>query len=92
VAAAPYHGGEVNVHQEVNVSSGAYWGGYYRPAYGYGAAAAGLAVGTAVATLPAAATTVVVNSQTYYVVGGTYYRTCYQGADVSYCVVQAPSP
>lgn len=80
----------------VNVHSNTYWGGYYGPGYGYGAAAvagaaAGLAVGAAIATLPDYATTVVVNNQTYYEADGTYYRTCYQGADVSYCVVADPN-
>lgn len=91
VAAAPYaYGGDVNV----NVNSGAYWGGYYGPGYGAAAvagAAAGLAVGTAVATLPDYAAPVVVDNKTYYIVGNTYYRSCYQGTEVSYCVVPDPN-
>jgi hypothetical protein len=69
------------------------WGGYYGSGWGAAAAgaAAGLAVGAAVASLPYAAQPVVVNNQNYYQADGTYYQPCYQGADVSYCVVDDPN-
>ena len=62
---------------------------YYGPRYG--GAAAGLAVGATVGYLSAAARPVAVNNQTYYVDGSTYYQKCYQGSDVSYCVVPDPN-
>jgi hypothetical protein len=75
----------------VNVSGN--WNAYYGPRYGGAAAgaAAGLAVGATVGYLSAAAQPVVVNNQTYYIDGTTYYQKCYQGSEVSYCVVPAPN-
>jgi hypothetical protein len=75
----------------VNVSRN--WNAYYGPGYGRVAtgAAAGLAVGATVGYLSAAARPVVVNNQTYYVDGKTYYQKCYQGSEVSYCVVPNPN-
>ena len=66
-----------------------YYGPGYRPGYGGVAAgvAAGVAVGAVVATLPARAAAMSVAGQTYYYDGSTYYQPCYQGTDVSYCVV-----
>jgi hypothetical protein len=76
----------------VNVQGGGNWGAYNGPRYGYGAAAAGaLAVGATVAALSAAAQPVTVNNQTYYQDGGNYYQKCYQGTEVSYCVVPDPN-
>lgn len=69
-------------------------GGYYGPGYrgpGYGGVAAAIAVGTVVGTLPAAAVALSVAGQRYYYDGSAYYQTCYQGTDVSYCVVQDPN-
>ena len=59
---------------------------------GAAGAAAGAAVGAAVAAPPPAAQPVVVNNQTYYSDGGAYYRACYQGSEVAYCVVPNPNP
>jgi hypothetical protein len=73
----------------VNVNQN--WNAYGRPGYGYGGVAAGLAVGATVAYLSAAAQPVVVNNQTYYNDGGTYYQKCYEGTEVSYCVVPNPN-
>jgi hypothetical protein len=75
----------VNVSQNWN----AYTGAGYRPYAGAGARA--LAVGATVAYLSAAAQPVVVNNQTYYSDGGTYYQKCYEGTEVSYCVVPNPN-
>ncbi len=55
-----------------------------------GAVAAGIAVGTRVATLPRACTTVVTYGVTYHHCGGVYYRPYYQGTTVVYVVVDAP--
>jgi len=44
-----------------------------------------------VATLPARATALAVAGQTYYYDGTNYYQPCYQGTDVSYCVVADPN-
>jgi hypothetical protein len=85
----------VNVNRNVNVS-GSGWGGYYGPGWGGVAAgaavgaAAGLAIGASIASLPPAATQVVVYGQPYYRASGVYYQPCYVGADVSYCVVDPP--
>jgi uncharacterized membrane protein len=70
-----------------------YHGPGYRPAYrpGYGGVAAGVAVGAVVATLPARAVARSVAGQTYYYDGSNYYQPCYQGTDVSYCVVSDPN-
>jgi hypothetical protein len=74
------------------------WGAYTGSGWGAAAAgaavgaAAGLAVGASVAYLPSAAQTVVVNNENYFVgPDGTYYQPCYQGADLSYCVVDNPN-
>jgi hypothetical protein len=64
-------------------------GGYYGPRYG--GVAAGIAVGTVVATLPAAAAARYIAGQRYFYDGSTYYQSCYQGTDVSYCVVPDPN-
>jgi len=70
------------------------WDSYYGS--GWGGVAAGAAVGAAVgaaatlASLPDYTDPVVVNNQTYYMVGGTYYQPCYQGVDVNYCSVPSP--
>ncbi len=82
--------GNVNVNRNVTASRNwnAYTGPGYRPYAG--AAAAGLAVGATVAYLSASAQPVAVNNQTYYVDGNTYYQKCYQGTEVSYCVVPDP--
>jgi len=68
-------------------------GGYYAPGYHPVARAAvtGLAVGTVVGTLPAAASALSVAGQRYYYDGGAYYQPCYQGTDVNYCVVSDPN-
>jgi hypothetical protein len=70
-----------------------YYGPGYRPRYGGVAAgvAAGLAVGAVVATLPARAAALSVAGQTYYYDGSNYYKPCYQGTDVNYCVVPDPN-
>ncbi len=55
-----------------------------------GAVAAGIAVGTRVATLPRSCTTVVRYNVTYHHCGGVYYRPYYQGTTLVYVVVDAP--
>ena len=55
-----------------------------------GAVAAGIAVGTRVATLPRSCTTVVTYGATYHHCGGVYYRPHYQGTTLVYIVVDAP--
>ncbi len=66
---------------------------YYRGGAVYGApvaAAAGLAIGATVVSLPSACTSVVVNGVTYYNCGGTYYQPAYDGPNLVYVVVQPP--
>lgn len=93
--AGAYHGGayrgDVNVNRNVTASGN--WNAYYGPRYGGAAAgaAAGLAVGATAAYLSPAAQPVVVNNQTYYVDGNTYYQKCYTGSQVSYRVVPKPN-
>jgi len=84
-------GGGATYNRNVNVNQN--WNAYNGPGYRpyAGAAVAGLAVGATVAALSAAAQPVVVNHQTYYSDGGTYYQKCYQGTEVSYCVVPNPN-
>jgi hypothetical protein len=48
-------------------------------------------VGTVVGALSAGAQPLVVGGQTYYYENDTYYQSCYQGSDSSYCVVQDPN-
>ena len=85
----PSGGGTYNRNVNVNQNWNAYSGPGYRPYAG--AAVAGLAVGATVAALSAAAQPVTVNNQTYYNDGGTYYQKCYEGTEVSYCVVPDPN-
>jgi len=54
-------------------------------------AVAGLAVGTLVGALSAAAQPLLVNNQTYYYDGSNYYQPCYQGSSSGYCVVPNPN-
>jgi hypothetical protein len=54
-------------------------------------AIAGLAIGTMVGSLSAAAQPLIVNDQTYYYDGTNYYQACYQGSDSGYCVVANPN-
>ncbi len=71
---------------------------YYAPAAvaapvvvgGAAVAASAVAIGTQVATLPPACSSVVVNGMTYYNCGGTYYQPVYNGPNVVYVVVQNP--
>ncbi len=68
---------------------------YYRPVAPVvgapvAAAAAGLAIGATVASLPPACSNVVINGITYYNCGGTYYQRAYDGPNVVYVVVQPP--
>jgi hypothetical protein len=65
-------------------------GGYYGPAYRR-PVYTGLAVGTVIATLPAAAAALSIAGQRYYYDGSTYYQPCYQGTEVNYCVVADPN-
>lgn len=64
--------------------------------YGSGAvyaapvAAAGIAIGTVLVTLPQSCSTVTVNGVTYYNCGGTYYQAAYDGPNLVYVVVQPP--
>ena len=54
------------------------------------ATAAAVAVGSMVATLPPACTTVHVNGITYYNCNGVYYQPVYDGGNIVYVVVQKP--
>jgi hypothetical protein len=54
--------------------------------------AGALAVGTTVAVLSSAARPVPYGGTTYYVDGDTYYKRCYQGDELAYCVVPKPVP
>jgi len=76
----------------VNVNGGG-WGPYWGNGWGAAAAGAvaGLAIGAAIASLPSNAQPVVVNNYNYYYDGVNYYRPCYQGPDVNYCVVADPN-
>ena len=65
-------------------------GGEYYYAGATPGAVTDFAVGTAVASLSAAATSTVVAGQTYYSDNGIYYQRCYQGAAEVYCVVSPP--
>jgi len=61
----------------------------WRPAVG--AVAAGIALGTRVATLPRGCTTVVTTDDvTYHHCDGVYYRPYYEGTKVVYAVVDEP--
>jgi hypothetical protein len=53
---------------------------------------AGLAVGTVVGSLSANSQRVIIKEQPYYYDGANYYQPCYQGSDLSYCVVPNPNP
>lgn len=55
-----------------------------------GAVAAGITLGTRVATLPRGCTTVVRYNVSYHHCGGVYYRPYYQGTTLVYVVVEAP--
>lgn len=83
-------GNTYNRNVTVNQGWGA-WGGYGAGAVAAGVAA-GVAVGSVAATLPPSYQTVVVSGQNYYYANGAYYQPCYQGAEVSYCVVANPNP
>jgi hypothetical protein len=48
-------------------------------------------VGTAVGALAAGARPLAIGGQTYYYDNNNYYQQCYQGTDVSYCVVADPN-
>jgi hypothetical protein len=90
--ATPASGGATyNRNVNVNQNWNAYTGTGYRPRAVAGGVAAGLAVGATVAYLSSAAQPVVVNNQTYYKDGGTYYQKCYEGTEVSYCIVPNPN-
>ena len=47
--------------------------------------------GAVVRTLPDSAFATTVAGRRYYYDGATYYQTCYQGTEVSYCVVPDPT-
>lgn len=55
-----------------------------------GAVAAGIAIGTRIATLPRGCTTVYRYGVTYHHCGDVYYRPYYEGTQVVYVVVEAP--
>jgi hypothetical protein len=72
------------------------WGPYYGPTWSYAPAGAGAAVavgtvGTIFNTLPPAAVTRTVAGTRYYYNAGIYYLPCYQGSELSYCVVPDPN-
>lgn len=80
---------DVNINRNVDVDVDRHWG--------YPVGAAAVAVGTAVAvgaivsTLPSNCTAVVVDGVTYQSCGGAYYAPRYDGPNVVYEVVPAPS-
>lgn len=80
---------DVNINRNVNVDVDRHWG--------YPVGAAAVAVGTAVAvgaivsSLPPSCATVVVNGVAYQNCGGAYYVPRYDGPNVVYEVVPAPS-
>ena len=82
---------DVNINRNVNVDVDRHWG------YGGVGVGAAVAVGTAVAvgavvsTLPPSCTTVVADGVAYRNCGGTYYVPSYDGPNVVYEVVPAPS-
>jgi hypothetical protein len=59
----------------------------WRAVAGVGAA---IAIGTMLASPPAAASTVVIGGTTYWYDGKTYYSRVYTGGSVAYQVVAAP--
>ena len=66
---------------------------YYRApaAVVYGVpAAATIAIGATVMSLPPSCSTLVVNGLTYYNCGGTYYQAAYDGPNLVYVVVEPP--
>ena len=86
-----YYHANTNVNQNINVNTGL--GRRLRSRLGRcsrrgRSRACG---GPVAAAPPTAAQPVVVNNQNYYFAGGSYYQPCYQGADVSYCVVANPN-
>jgi hypothetical protein len=88
-ARGPYGGAAAEGPRGGTAVRAPYYGPGYRP--GYGGVAAGVAVGAVVATLPARAAALSVAGQNYYYDGSNYYQPCYQGTDVSYCVVSDPN-
>lgn len=80
---------DVNINRNVDVDVDRHWG--------YPVGAAAVAVGTAVAvgaivsTLPSNCTAVVADGVTYQSCGGAYYAPRYDGPNVVYEVVPAPS-
>ncbi|MBM4287229.1 MAG: hypothetical protein FJ135_03590 [Deltaproteobacteria bacterium] len=80
---------DVDVTRNVVVDVDNTWhGGPQRP----GRVARAVAVGSVVYALSSAAQPVVYDGTTYYVEGDTYYKQCYQGDEVAYCVVENPNP
>lgn len=96
-AARGRYGGAVAVGEEGYAAGGRYGGivvgdtyedhEAWRTVAGVGA---GIAIGTMLATPPATATTVVVDGNTYWQDGSTYYTRSYNGGDVVYQVVPPP--
>jgi hypothetical protein len=82
---------DVNINRNVDIDVDRHWG------YGGVGVGAAVAVGTAVAvgaivsTLPPNCTTVVADGVAYRNCGGTYYVPSYDGPNVVYEVVPAPS-
>jgi hypothetical protein len=82
---------DVNINRNVDIDVDRHWG------YGGVGVCAAVAVGTAVAvgamvsTLPPNCTTVVADGVAYRNCGGTYYVPSYDGPNVVYEVVPAPS-
>ncbi len=68
----------------------AYYRGGAPVVYGAPVAAATIAIGATVASLPPACQSVVVNGVTYYNCGGTYYQAAYDGPNLVYVVVAPP--
>jgi hypothetical protein len=76
----------VNVNRNVSVNSG-----YDRWGHPVAAAATAVAVGTAVASLPASGCSgVAVGGVSYQRCGPSYYQPVYQGGGVTYVVVNPP--
>jgi hypothetical protein len=70
------------------------WGPYYGPSYVPPAFAGGgvtVLPGMIVSALPAGAVPRTVAGKRYYYGAGIYYQPCYQGSELSYCVVPDPN-
>ena len=71
-------------------SSGAYYAGAAYTSAAVATTATAMAIGATVSALPSGCANILSGGISYYHCGSTYYRPYYQGANLSYVVVQAP--